>query len=126
MNRRCLLCNRTRIILAIALTAFVLVLAIRGAISSDSEGLWLSFGLHGRILIAVNVAFYSYLWWLAYWFVRGSVGSERVFMVGWFTSALVSPLSLLSQHWSAFEHWVSSVALVVALLSAVSLLTTDS
>jgi hypothetical protein len=44
----------------------------------------LDFVLHGWPLVAANVVFYGYLCWLAFWFIRGTHGRERVVMVGWF------------------------------------------
>jgi hypothetical protein len=82
--------------MAAGLTAFVLALAIRGGLHlGHTESGWLlplDFVLRGWPLIAVNVAFYGYLCWLGFSFIRGTAGPERLFMVGWFASILLSPL----------------------------------
>src|SRR5277367_3309102 len=95
-----LLTTRWRAGVAVGLTACVLALALRDVVlSSHRRGLLLplDFWLHGWPLIAANVIFYGYLCWLAFWFIRGSHGRERVFIVGWFSATLLPPLELLQR-----------------------------
>ena len=82
----------------------------------------LDFVLHGWPLVAANVVFYGYLCWLAFWLIRGTHGRERVVMVGWFSSILLSPLEALRHEWAMEIRWICAFGLVVALLAAVSLL----
>ena len=121
-----LLTSRTRIAVAIALTVFMLAVALRGAFLQTcyrTSRLPLDhfFGLSYWPLVVLNVAFYAYLCWLAFGFIRGSAGRERVFMVAWLTFILISPVKLLwPQLWVA-EHFVSSIVMGVALVVAISL-----
>lgn len=118
-----LLTTRTRIAVAISLTVLLLLLAVRGALWHTTSGtLLLDFGLHGWPLLAVNVAFYAYLCWLAFCFIRASAGKERVFIVGWFVNILLWPVTVIRPEWTVAEHCVSGIALGVALLAAISLL----
>lgn len=121
------LTTRTRTLIAILSTLYVLVLAYRGPIRSNNRtDDWLLldwfFGAHGWILVAVNAAFYAYLCWLAVSFVRGTSGRERVFMMGWFLAILIRPLKLISPAWAVAERYVSILGLTAAAVSAVSLL----
>ena len=113
-------------IVAAGLTAFVLALAIRGELHlGQTESGWLlplDFVLHGWPLIAVNVAFYGYLCWLGFWFIRGTAGPERLFMVGWFANILLSPLETLLPQWALAIKHIGTLGLAVALLAAFSLL----
>jgi hypothetical protein len=94
---------------ALGLTAFVFALAIRGGLHfghTESGSLlpW-DFLLHGRALIAANVALYLYLCWLGFWFVRGTAGTERVFMVGWFANILLGPIDFGDRrNWPQFSR----------------------
>lgn len=94
-----LLTNHTRTAVAVGLTTFVFALALRGGLHlGHTESGWLlplDLVLHGWLLIAVNVAFYGYLCWLGFWFIRGTEGRERLFLAGWFANILLSPLEKL-------------------------------
>jgi len=111
---------------AAGLTAFLLALAIRGGLHlGHMESGWLlplDFVLHGWPLVAVNVAFYGYLCWLGFWFIRGTVGPERLFMVGWFANILLSPYEKLHPQWAVAIKLICTLGLAVALLAAFSLL----
>jgi hypothetical protein len=124
-SRLQLLTTTTRIVVAIILTAYVFALAVRDALVHHNSSHLLSvdfFGLNGWWLVAVNVAFYGYMCWLAFCFIRGTAGTERLFVVCWFTGVLLWPLAALRPEWSTVEHYVSSVALGMALFAAGSLL----
>ena len=118
------LTTRTRIVAALVVTAYVLAVAIRGALNHHvSKRLLIDwfFGLNGWALVALNVAFYAYLCWLAFCFIKGTEGRERLFMVCWFIGILLWPLRTLRPHWSTAEHYVSSIALAMALCLVASL-----
>src|SRR3954452_17021893 len=117
--------TRRRTGIAIGLTAFVFVLAIRDVLHpGHTRGLLLpwDFWVHGRLLIGANIVFYAYLCWLAFWFVRGTRGRERAVMVGWFTSILLSPLEHFWPAWAVPIRYITTFGLAVALLAAIALL----
>jgi hypothetical protein len=118
-----LLTTRVRTAVALGLTAFVFALAVlHWGHTKSGWLLWLGFVPQGWPQIAVNVVFYGYLCWLGFWFIRGTGGRERFFMVGWFVSILLSPLERVRPQWAAaFEH-IGTLGLAMALLAALSLL----
>ncbi len=121
-----LLTTRARITVALGLTAFVFALAVwsvphLGHTKSGSLWPW-DFLLHGWALIAANVAFYLYLCWLGFWFIRGTAGAERVFMVGWFANILLGPIGSLRPELAGAIGRIGTFGLGVALLAALALL----
>lgn len=111
--------------MALALTGFVFALAVREIIhASDSKSGWLfsSAVLHGWPSIALSAFFYAYLCWLAFWLIRGTSGTERIFMVGWFVGILLSPLEVLRPHWSPAITHIAAIGLGIALLAALALI----
>jgi hypothetical protein len=100
--------------------------AVRGALHlGHTESGWLlpiDYLLHGWALIAANVAFYLYLCWLAFCFIRGSEGRERIFMAGWFTHLVLYPLEKLWPLTAQGIQYIGTLALAVSILAAVSLL----
>lgn len=126
---RWLLTTRVRTVVALGLTAFVFALAILHWGHTKSGWLIppLYFGARRSWpLIAVNVAFYGYLCWLGFWCIRGTVGLERFFMVGWFVNILLSPLERLRPQWAVAIKHIGTLGLAVALLAALSLLLAPS
>ena len=121
-----LLTTRTRIAVALVVTVYILVLAVRGGLHLGyTESGWilpLDFVLHGWPLVAANVAFYGYLSWLAFCFIRGSEGRERLFMAGWFTHLLLYPVERLWPRSSAAMQYLTVAGLAIAVLAAISLL----
>jgi len=110
---------------ALGLTAFVLVIAIRRGLHFHTQTGWLlplDFLLQGWPLIAVNALFYAYLCWLGFWFIRGTAGAERFFMMGWFAKILLSPLETLRPEWAAAINHLGTLGLAVALLAALWIL----
>ena len=110
---------------AVGLSALAFVLAVRDVLHLGHKPgslLPLDFVLHGWPLVAANVLFYGYLCWLAFWFIRGTKGRERVVMVGWFATILLSPLETLQHRWAMEIRYVCAFGLAVALLAAASLL----
>lgn len=119
------LTTRVRTTVALCLTAFVFALAIRDVLHADhTKGGWLltSLRLHGWPWVALSAFFYVYLCWLAFWFIRGTAGTERFFVVGWFAGILLSPLEMLRPHWAVTITHVAAIGLAVALLAALALL----
>jgi len=120
-----LLTTRLRAGVATGLTALVFALAVRDALHLGHKRgrlLPLDFMLHGWPLVAANIIFYGYLCWLAFWFIRGSRGRERVVMVGWSATVLLSPLETLQHGWAMEIRYTCAFGLAVALLAALSLL----
>jgi hypothetical protein len=111
-------------VFALGLTAFVLGQNIRGLILHRARPVWLLGRplLHGWILIAVNVVLYGYICWLAFWFIRGTIGRERAFVVGWFVGLLLWPLSMLWPRSVVPIGHIGAFGLAVALLAALALL----
>lgn len=112
------------------MTAFVLALGIRDQLHpARAECGWLitSDGwLPGWLVIVLNVGFYAAFCWGGFWFIRGNRGRERLFMVGWFTVFLLSPLKTLGPQWCVTVHYLDTFGLVVALVVAISLVLRSS
>ncbi len=113
-----------------ALTALVLVLAVRGGLHPGHRGSgWLlqaNFLLDGWRLTAVNVALYAYVCWLAFWFIRSTEGRERAMTVGWFIGILLSPLKTLLPEGALAVRYIEILGLAVAMLASLSLLAEPS
>jgi hypothetical protein len=77
---------------------------------------------HGWTLVAANLVFYAYLCWIAFWFIRGSHGRERVFVVGWFSAILFGPLEVLQHGFTVEIRYICAFGLAIALLAGISLL----
>jgi hypothetical protein len=121
-----LLTTRLRTALAIGVTGFILWLAVRGGLHlGHTQSGWLlpiDYLLHGWALIAANVALYLYLCWLAFCFIRGSEGRERIFMAGWFTHLVLYPVEKLWPLTAQAIQYIGTLALAISILAAVSLL----
>lgn len=110
--------------MAAGLTAFLFSLSIRGELHrSRVRALWPLFDglLHGWLVVAVNIVFYGYFCWLAYWFIYPSKGWERVFFAGFF-GFLLSPLKVLHPEWAASVRHVETFGDTLSLLVALSFL----
>ena len=110
--------------MAVGLTAFVFALAVRDILlSTHRRGLLfpVDFLLHGWPLVIANVAFYAYLCWLAFWFIRGTHGRERVFVVGWFLAVLLPPLERFQHGYTVQIRCSCALGLAVALVAGASL-----
>ena len=119
-----LLTTRRRSIIALVLTGFVFMQALRALRPGHIESSWF-LGvplLHGWLLLAVNILLYLYICWLAFWFIRGTAGRERLFMVGWFVGILLWPLKMIRPQWAIATKYIGAFGLAVALLAAVALL----
>ena len=116
-----LLTTRVRTTVALGLTALILALTIRGWSHAKSGWLFTD-GWHGWLPMALDAFFYCYVCWLAFWFIRGTAGPERLFVVGWFARVLLSPLEILRPQWAVSIKQIGAFGLAVALLAALSLL----
>jgi hypothetical protein len=120
-----LLTTRTRSAVALGLTGVVFALALRDIFyASHPKSGWLfsSTVTHGWPWIALSVFFYGYLCGLAFWSIRGTEGTERIFVVGWFVGIPLSPLGMLHAHWSPAIAHIAAIGLGIALLAALALL----
>jgi hypothetical protein len=114
-----LLTTRVRIAFALGLTALLFAQAVRGLHSHRTEPGWFLGAplLHSWPLIAVNVFIYGYICWLGFWFIRGTEGRERFFMVGWFAGVVLWPLKMLCPEWVVAMRYISAFGMAVALLA---------
>jgi hypothetical protein len=121
-----LLTTRRRTAFAIGVTGFILSLTVRGGLHiGHTQPGWLlpiDYLLHGWALIAANVAFYLYLCWIAFCFIRGSEGREQIFMAGWCTHLMLYPVEKLWPLTDQAIQYIGSLALAISILAAVSLL----
>jgi len=121
-----LLTTRRRTAFAIVITAYILFLAIHGPLHlGHTESGWLlplDFVPHGWPFIVANVALYACLCWLAFCFIRGTEGRERLFMVGWSAHLVLYPIEKLWPESTAMVQYIGDFALAGALLAAMSLL----
>jgi hypothetical protein len=118
-----LLTTRLRTTVAVGLTALLLALTILHWGHNKSGWLFTDGTVsHGWLPIALDVLFYVYFCWLGFWFIRGTKGLERLFMVGWSASILLSPLGTLRPHWAVATRQINAFGLAVALFAAVALL----
>ena len=108
-----------------ALTAYMLALAIRDLLHpAHAKSGWLitSDGwLPNWLPTILNVTFYAVFCWMAFSWIRGSWGRERLFMAAWFAAILLSPLEALGPQWSLTINCVCTFGLAVALFVAMSL-----
>jgi hypothetical protein len=117
-----LLTTRFRISLAFGVTALGFILNLHWS-HKKSQWLFTAPFLHEFWpLLVANTLLYAYFCWLAFWFIRGTNGAERVFIVGWFTGILLWPLPRLWPQWSAAVAQIGTLGLAVALLASLSLL----
>ena len=120
-----MLTTRARAAVGMVVTAYVLAQGIRELLRpahADCGLLITSDGwLPGWLVIVLNVGFYAVFWWGGFWFIRGNQGRERLFMIGWFTFFLLSPLRTLGPEWCVTVNYLDRFGLVVALVVAVSL-----
>ena len=76
-------------------------------------------------MIAANIALYGYIWWLAFWFIRGTVGRERFFTTGWFVGLVLQPFKILWPRSAVSISFIGAFGLAVALFAALALLQLD-
>jgi hypothetical protein len=90
---------------ALGLSAWMFGLSVRDELHpAHTSSTWMFFEWwHGWLAIAANVAFYVYLCWVAFGFVYGTKGWERLFFVGLF-GFLLSPLKTLGPEWAVPER----------------------
>ena len=121
-----LLTTRTRAAVAMALTAYAFVLAVRGGLHpGHNRSSWLmpaSPILFGRPLVIANILIYGWFCWIAFWLVRRTAGRERVFMLGFFADILPWRLKILRPNWAVPVRHFAAIGLAVATLAALTLL----
>lgn len=119
-----LLTTRLRIMLALAWTAYLLAPPVRGIVRHAHTG-WLvprSVFFHGWLLVAFNVVVYGQICWMAFWCISGTVGRERLFMVGMFSDILMWPAGLLLPRWNLAIRNIGAFGLAIATLTGLGLL----
>ena len=122
-----LLTSRLRTTIGIALTSLMLALTVHGPVTLGhvapvTDG-WIPLPfLHGWAAMLVKIALYAYLCWLAFWFVHGTAGRERAFVLGWAVAILIAPLKYVGPEWMLASRISESSALVIAIVAAVLLL----
>jgi hypothetical protein len=73
--------------------------------------------------LVVNVALYAWLLWLCIVFRRALHGKERVLVIGWVLSLLLSPIQgLVSVSLAALIQYVRAASIMVAFFAAVAVL----
>jgi hypothetical protein len=116
-----LLTTRMRVGAALGLTAILLALAILHRSQANSGWLFTN-TWHGWLPTGLDIFFFCYLCWLGLAFIRRTVGPERIFVIGWFATILLSPLATLRPQWAETVKNIGMFGLAVALLAALSLL----
>jgi len=105
------------------LTALALLQEIRGLHLHRAGSVWLLPPLlHGWAMLVANVAFYVYICWIAFWFIRGTAGRERFFVVGWFVGLLLWPLKIFWPRAAMPIGHIGAFGLAIALFAALALL----
>jgi hypothetical protein len=106
-------------------TGYVLAQGIRALLHPTDADCGLLITSRGRLpdwlVTVLNVGFYAAFWWGGFLFIRGNQGRERLFMVGWFTFFLLSPLRTLGPQWCVTVNYIDRLGLLVALVVAISL-----
>ena len=100
-----------RAAVALALTALVLAVQIPHWRHTKSGWLFTD-GWYGWLPVALDVFFYAYFCWLAFWLIRGTKGPERLFMVGWFAGILLSPVETLRPQWAVAVKHIGALGLL--------------
>jgi hypothetical protein len=119
-----LLTTPLSIAVALGITALGLTQSIRAVLSHHVLSVWLlgQTSLHGWLLIAVNVLLYLYVCWIAFWWIRGTAGRERLFIIGWFVGFLLWPLKVFwPRSCVAIDH-IGALGLAMAVFAALALL----
>ena len=111
--------------MAVGLTACIFALSIRDILhNTHRSGLLLPHDfrlLPGWPLVAANVTLYAYVCWLAFCFIRGTHGRERIFVIGWFWAILLQPLERFQQGFTVQIRCLCALGLTAALVAGVLL-----
>ena len=113
--------------MGVVLTGYVAALTLRAAFwRSPHHFHWLlpvDAFLPAWATLAVNVALYVWLLWLCIVFPRGLHGKERVLVIGWLLSLLLSLIQgLVSVSLAALIQYVRSASIMVAFFASVAIL----
>jgi hypothetical protein len=123
--------NRFSAVFAVCLTGFLASRDFRAMFSAaPHEAGWLMpldfLPLPIWTVAILNIAFYVYLFWVAFWFYRGVQGKERMIVAGFFTSGLLGLLgrikAMSSPHAVSAIRAVQTVGMGVAFFAALVIL----
>ena len=123
--------NRFNAVIAVCLTGFLAARDLRDVFSdAPHKSGWLipldSLPLPILAVIIFNLFFYIYMLWLGYWGYRGTQGSERVVVGGFFTAAflgLLGPIKALSSpHAITAIRSAQAVGMSIAFFAALLIL----
>ena len=119
--------NRFTAAIGVVLTGYVAELTFRAAIWQPPHHFhWLlpvDSILTARATLVVNVALYAWVLWLCIVFPRALHGKERVLVVGWVLSLLLSlTQGLMSASLAAFVQYVRAASIMVAFFAALAIL----
>lgn len=119
--------NKFTAAIGVVLTGYVAALTLRAAFwQSPHHFHWLlpvGTFLPARATLAVNVAFYAWVLWLCIVFPRALHGKERVLVIGWVLSFLLSLIQgLVSASLAALIQYVRAASIMVGFFAAVAIL----
>jgi hypothetical protein len=77
--------------------------------------------VHGWTLLAVNIAVFAFVCWIAFHFILGSYGLARTFVVAWAVPLMNWPLGFIASTHN-IRHTISVVATSIAFLAALAML----
>jgi hypothetical protein len=120
---RSLIEDRREAIIALCLTGLVTALSFRSLFSRSQHN------FHGLIdlplsaptwvVLAVNLGFYAYLFWVGIMFYRSARGKERILVVGWFAPVVLGPIQYLVSIPGAVTGYLRAICMTVAFVIAV-------
>jgi hypothetical protein len=116
-SRRRLLTSRLEILVAMGVTALLLAQALYWGSNAPGK-VSLSLSLRGWLEIAANCG----MCWLAYLFIRNTIGRERIFLVGACLGFFLWPLRILWPQLAMPIRYISAFGLVTAIFVALTLL----
>jgi len=113
--------------IGVVLTGYVAALTLRAALWQSTHHFhWLlpvDTLLPAWATLAVNMALYAWLLWLCIVFPRALHGKERVLVLGWVLSLLLSLIQgLVSASLAALIQYVRAASIMVAFFAAVAIL----
>ncbi len=120
-----LVTNRFRAFMAVALTAWVLALALRSQMKgSPSSWQWLFSGLLPTwAVVAINIAFWGVAFWMEIALVLGSLRKdEKVLLVAFVGGAILAPVRALLPRAASGTHVMQTLLSLCAFLAALAIL----
>lgn len=119
-----LLTTRSRVAVAVALTAFLFALSVRDELHPTyTKSSWVFPGgvPHRWVTIALDLAVYGFYCWAAFESICATRGRDRLFIVGLFVF-LLSPVKILRPQWAVSVRDLEFFGITVSLVAALSLL----